>query len=86
MCFLNENDSFAYFAILGKLSSVLSFTLVFQGFKFLSILVGFFQGTGRAYLTKTRRKLPEECISDFEVTCDLLQKILFLVHLFINWP
>ena len=39
--FLNENDSLAYFAILGELSSGLSFTVgYFKTFSFLSLLVG----------------------------------------------
>ena len=49
--FLNENDSFAYFEILGELSSGQSFTVGF--FMTLSVLllsVGFFRGQGRTYL------------------------------------
>ena len=43
MGFLNENDSLAYFAILGELSSGLSFTVgFFKALSFLSLLVGFF--------------------------------------------
>ena len=42
---LNENDSLAYFAILGKLSSGLSFTVgFFETLSFLLLLFGFFQG------------------------------------------
>ena len=49
MGFLNENDSLAYFAILGELSSGLSFTVGFlKTLSFLSLLVGFFRG--RTYL------------------------------------
>ena len=46
---LNENDSLAYmhFAILGELSSGLSFTVgFFKGLRLLSLLVGFFPGGG----------------------------------------
>ena len=51
MGFLNENDSLAYVAILGELSSGLSFTVgFFKTLIFLSLLVGFFRGQGRAYL------------------------------------
>ena len=49
--FLNENDSLAYFVILGELSSGLSFTVGFIKTKsFLSSVVGFFRGQGRTYL------------------------------------
>ena len=51
MGFLNENDSLAYSAILGELSSGLSFTMGFfktSGFPLL--LVGFLRGQGRTYL------------------------------------
>ena len=42
MDFLNENDGLAYFAILGELSSGLSFTVgFFKILNFLSLLVGF---------------------------------------------
>ena len=52
MGFLNENDCFAYFAISGELSSGLSFTVgFFKTFSFLSLLVGFFKGQRRRYLT-----------------------------------
>ena len=45
MGFLNENDSLAYFAILGELSSGLSFIVgFFKTLSFLSLLVGFFLG------------------------------------------
>ena len=51
MGFFNENDSLAYFAILGELSSGLSFTAgFFNTLSFLSLLVGFFRGQGRTYL------------------------------------
>ena len=51
MGFLNENDSLAYFAILGELSSGLSFNVgFFKTLSFLSLLVGFFRGQGRTYL------------------------------------
>ena len=54
MGFLNENDSLAYFAIFGKLSSSLSFTVgFFKTSGFLSLLVGFFKGQGRTYLATT---------------------------------
>ena len=49
--FFNENDGLAYFAILGDLSSGLSFTVgFFKTSDFLSLLVGFFRGQGRTYL------------------------------------
>ena len=49
--FLNENDSLAYFAILGELLSGLSFTLrFFKTLSFLSLLVGFFRAQGSIYL------------------------------------
>ena len=51
MGFLNENDSLVYFAILGELSSGLSFTVGFlKTFCFLSLLVGFFRGQGRTHI------------------------------------
>ena len=51
MGFLNENDSLAYFAILGELSSGLPFTVgSFKTLSFLSLLVGFFRGQVRTYL------------------------------------
>ena len=47
MGFLNENDSLAYSAILGELSSGLSFTVgFFQDLSFLSLLFGFLRGQG----------------------------------------
>ena len=47
---LNENDSLAYFTILGELSSGLSFTVgFFKTLSFLSLLVGFSRGQGRTY-------------------------------------
>ena len=53
MDFLNENDSLAYFAILGELSSGLSFTVCFfKTLRFLSVLVGSFMGQGRTYLAR----------------------------------
>ena len=49
--FLNENDSLVYFAILGELSSGLSFTVSFiKTLSCLSLLVGFFRGKGRTCL------------------------------------
>ena len=43
MGFSNENDSLAYFAILGELLSSLSFTVAFfNTLSFLPLLVGFF--------------------------------------------
>ena len=51
MGFLNENDSLAYFAILGKLSSGLSFTVsLFKTLSCLSLLADFFRGQGKSYL------------------------------------
>ena len=51
MDFLNENDSLAYFAILGELSSGLSFAVgFFETVSFLSLLVGFFRGEERMHL------------------------------------
>ena len=51
MGFLNENDSLAYFAILGGLSSGLSFTVgFFKTLNVLSLLVGFVRGQGRTHL------------------------------------
>ena len=51
MGFLNEKDSLAYFAILGELSSCLSFTVgFFKALSFLSLLVDFFRGQGGTYL------------------------------------
>ena len=47
MGFLNENDSLAYFAILGELSSGLSFTVGFFKTKFFLIISWFFQGKER---------------------------------------
>ena len=45
MGFLNENDSLAYFEILGDLSSGLSFTLgFFKTLSLLSLFVDFFRG------------------------------------------
>ena len=42
---LNENGSLVYFAVLGELSSGLSFTVgFFKTLGFLSLLVGFFRG------------------------------------------
>ena len=54
MGFLNENDSSAYFEVLGELSSGLSLTVgFFKTFGFPSSLVGFFRGPGRTYLGAT---------------------------------
>ena len=51
MGFLTENDSSAYFAILGELPSGLSFTVgFFKTLSFLSLLVGFFRGQETTYL------------------------------------
>ena len=51
MGFLSENDSLDCFAILGELSSGLSFTVgFFKTFRFLSLLVGFSRRQGRTYL------------------------------------
>ena len=51
MCFLNENDSFAYFSVLGELSSGFDFNHgIFKVFDFLSILVGFFRGAEGTFL------------------------------------
>ena len=51
MGFLTENDSSAYFAILGELPSSLSFTVgFFKTLCFLSLLVGFFRGQETTYL------------------------------------
>ena len=51
MGFLNENDSLAYFEILGELSSGLSFTVgLFMTLSFLLLLAGFFRRQGRTYL------------------------------------
>ena len=44
MGFSNENDSLAYFAILGELSSGLSFTVGFFKTKFALIISWLFQG------------------------------------------
>ena len=53
MGFSNENDSLAYFEILKKLSSGLSFYTVgfFMTLSFLLLLVGFLRRQGRTYLT-----------------------------------
>ena len=52
MGFLNGNDSLAYFAVLGALSSDLSFTVgFFKTSSFLSLLVGFLKEQGKTYLT-----------------------------------
>ena len=50
MGFLDENENLAYFAILGDLSSDLSFLWAFQDFKFSPIISWLFQGQGRTYL------------------------------------
>ena len=51
MGFLNENDSLAYFEILGELPAGLSFTVgFFMTLSFLLLSVGFFRGQGRTYL------------------------------------
>ena len=51
MGFLNENDSLAYFAILGKLPSGLFFTVgFFKTFKFFLIFSWHFQGQRGTYL------------------------------------
>ena len=51
MGFLNENDSLAYFEILGELSPGLYFTVgFFMTLSFLSLSVGFFRGKPRTYL------------------------------------
>ena len=50
MGFFNENDSLAYLAILGELSSGLSFTVGFSRLCLLSLLVRFFRGQGRTHL------------------------------------
>ena len=51
MGFLNENDNLAYFANLQDFSSGLSFTVgFFNTLGFLSLLVGFFRGQGKAFL------------------------------------
>ena len=48
---LNESDSLAYFAILGKLSSGLSFTVgFFETDSFLSLLIGLLKGQGKTYI------------------------------------
>ena len=48
MGLLKENDSLAYFAILGELSSGLSFTVgLFKTLSFLSLLAGFSEGNER---------------------------------------
>ena len=44
MGFLNENDSLAYFEILGELSSDLSFTVGFFMIKFSLVISCLFQG------------------------------------------
>ena len=45
MGFFNENDSLAYFVVLGELSSGLSFTVgFFKTLSLLSLSVGFFRG------------------------------------------
>ena len=49
--FLNENDSLAYFAVLGELSLGLSFAVgFFKTLSFLSLSVGFLRGQGKTYL------------------------------------
>ena len=51
MGFSNENDSLAYFEILGELPSGLSFTVgFFMTFKVILLSVGFFRGQGRTHL------------------------------------
>ena len=52
MGFLNENDSLAYYAVLGELLPGLSLTIgFFKAFDFLLLSVGFIEGPGRTYLT-----------------------------------
>ena len=49
--FLDENDSLAYFEILGELPAGLSFTVeFFMTLSFLLLTGGFFGGRGRTYL------------------------------------
>ena len=51
MGFLNADDSLAYSAILGELSTGLSFTVgFFNTLRFLSLSAGFFRRQGRTYL------------------------------------